>query len=125
MYFPLIPRAEALDLLESAEHQAEHDSEFIAEYGFGAVSLGYSSSDALWAAQDALAQQREDFEQSEEGERYFARLAAARLYDDLAGARLSEDSIPEFIDGKPSYAHSLFGPPSTSRFAPSDDDIPF
>lgn len=130
MDFPLIPRSEALALLEEAEYADEARGEFLAEQGSSYFYGGASSSDASFLASMDLAQREQEFAQSEEGERYFARLSAARLYDDLAGVRLSEWDISEFVDGKPSYAHDpftmLYGREVGRKFSPHhSDDNPF
>lgn len=128
MYFPFIPKAEALALLEDAEHAAESRSEFIAERDSGAVSLGFSPSDALWSAQTELAFMEAEFAQSEEGERYFARLQAARLYEGIPS--LHERDIPEFTlgDSDEGAAHELalrdfYAPLPEGRSV--SNDIPF
>jgi hypothetical protein len=79
--------------------------------------------DASYMASFDLAQQEQEWAMSEEGQRFEARLPAARLYEDVQAALLSEDSIAEFVDGKVSYEHSLFGAPR--HRIPSSDDIPF
>lgn len=131
MYFAFIPKSEALALLEEAEREAEYRGEFLAEQGSSYFHGGMSSADASFLASQDLAQRRIDFEQSEEGERYLARLQAARLYEGVLAARVHEWDIPEFVDGKPSYAHDpftmLYGRESGRKFSPhhNDEDIPF
>lgn len=107
-------------ILEDAERSEENRSEMLAELGSSAYHEGWSSVDAMYIAQGSMAAREEDFRQSEEGELYFARLDAARLYEDLPV--LTEWSIPEFVDGKTSWDHSPFAAHYT---APTFDDIPF
>lgn len=149
MDFPFIPRSEALELLEEDMRTGESRGEFLAEIGSSYFYGGASSSDASFLASMDLAQREQEFAMSEEGERYFARLSAARLYDDLASIRLSEWDVPELVvnpvggyvasDGiaagqwmipSASYAHDpftmLYGREVGRKFSPHhSDDIPF
>lgn len=122
MHFPLIPKAEAMELLESAQHADESRGEMLAELGSSYYCGGMSAGDATFLASAAMAQAEADFRSSEDGEIYFARLEAAKLYEGVTDASLSEWDIPEFVDGKTSYAHSPFAP---SSYRPTPDDIPF
>jgi hypothetical protein len=126
MNFPLIPKAEALDLLEDASHAQEAMGEYLAEQGSSYFYGGMSSADASFMAHHDWRERENDFLASAEGQEYTAKLEAATLYNDVAMLALMDDSIPEFVDGKPSYAHSLFSMAS-SRFqtSPDPDDIPF
>jgi hypothetical protein len=126
MNFPLIPKAEALALLEDASHAQEAMSEYLAEQGSSYFYGGMSSTDATFLAHQDWQERENDFLSSVEGQEYQAKLDAAVLFQDVALLALMDDSIPEFVDGKPSYAHSLFSMAS-SRFqtSPDPDDIPF
>jgi hypothetical protein len=128
MNFPLIPKAEALALLEDASHAQEAMSEYLAERGSSYFYGGMQTpGDAEYMALHDWRQREEDFLNSAEGQEYTAKLDAALLYERLAiDCTLTEDFIPEFVDGKPSYAHSPFRL-SLNRFqtSPDPDDIPF
>jgi hypothetical protein len=126
MNFPLIPKAEALALLEDASHAQEAMSEYLAEQGSSYFYGGMSSTDATFLAHQDWQERENDFLSSVEGQEYQAKLDAAVLFQDVALLALMDDSIPEFVDGKVSYAHSLFRP-AASRFqtSPDPDDIPF
>lgn len=133
MDYPLIPKAEALELLEDAEHAEESRSEMLAEDGASAFALYGNAGDAMIVARQIAAEREADFLNSEEGARWSARLSAARLYESVWEARLSDWSIPEFVIGDSDegaahelllrfYAHSPF-----SHIVTNDrhDDIPF
>ena len=126
MNFPLIPKSEALALLEDASHAQEAMSEFLAEQGSSYFYGGMTSADASYCAHRDWVERENDFLSSAEGQEYTEKMGAAMLYADPALVPLTEDSIPEFVDGKTSYAHSLFRL-SANRFQrPIDpDDIPF
>lgn len=139
MYFPLIPRADALLILEEVEVADEARGEFLAEQGSSYFHGGMSSADASFNAQMDLAQREQDWAMSEEGQRFEARLPAARLYDDVSAARLDEWEIPEFVTGDSDegaanelslrdffYDHSPLNYCTESlRGSSSDEDIPF
>jgi hypothetical protein len=120
MFIPFIRSADARDLLEQERYNDEARGELLAEYGSSAFYGGATSADAMCIAHNIMFEREEDFRQSEEGELYFARLDAARLYEGIPA--LHEWDIPEFVDGKTSWAHSPFPP---FRGTLSDDDIPF
>lgn len=124
MHIPFVRKSEALTLLEDAYHAEEARGEFLAEQGSSYFYGGMTAADASWAALNDMRQMEDDFRSSAEGQEYLAKLAAARLYEGLPV--LSEYSIPEFVENRPSYAHSPFAP-ALSRFqtSPDPNDIPF
>jgi hypothetical protein len=113
MSFPLLPRTEADAILEAEHYAEEAYYENLAELGSSAFYGGASSADANLLAQQQMAERLEDFRQSEEGERHFDRLAAAKLFEDVRGLALSNREIPEFT-GLPGYSALVLS-----------DDIPF
>lgn len=127
MFIPFIRATEAREMLEQAQYAEESRGEMLAEYGSSAFYGGASSGDAMLIAQNIMSEQEEDFRQSEEGELYFAKLEAAKLYDH--GLALSEWDVPEFVDGKVSYAHdpftTLYGREVGRKFSPHHSNDPF
>ena len=126
MYFPLIPANEARDLLVQEAYADEARAEMLAEDGASAFAIFGNSGDAMAVAHMVASERERDFSESEEGQRYYARLEAARLYEDLPA--LSEWDIPEFVDGKTSWDHNPFRAVRmiyTNDTHQSADDLPF
>lgn len=127
MDFPLIPKAEALALLGEAYDAAEARGEFLAEQGSSYFHGGMTASDATFSASMDFAQREEDFHASEEGERYFARLDAAKLWDGLVSDLNMYAEHDGWIPWGNSHVVPEFypGQPVRKRHAPTPDDIPF
>lgn len=135
MYLPFFPLADTHAVLEEAEQCDQQLSEIEAELGSSYFCGGASSWDATAMAHMDRLEREAEFAATPEGERYFARLEAARFMDSaLNGLRLSSEEevadyriftpvggtvIPEFT-GK-------WGVPylRTDIFTPDPDDIPF
>jgi hypothetical protein len=113
-YFPFLPRAEANDILEQESHADEARGEYLAETGSSCFYWGMSADDASFQAQVWLSEREREFQESPEGEVYYAKLEAAKLFASVSLLHLRPFDLPEFFPGMRYGADQSF-----------TDDIPF
>lgn len=133
-FLPFLPTTDAMELLERHYEDEAQASEYEADLGASYFYGGASSWDAQLMAREHMDALREDFERSEEGQLYTARLEAAQFMQsgitpdmrlrsvtessfDTFGRFVQGPTIPEFYPGDSARRGE--------RPAPSHDDIPF
>lgn len=112
MHIPFLPRDEADMVLEEDMYAEEARGEMLAEDGSSAFYSGFSASDATLIASQRMAERERDFAATEEGELYFARLAAAKLYENIDRCRIPDREFDRYFEEQP-------------EGSPMNKDIPF